>query len=94
VCVCVYPGRNDYSLTGSGKVLFTIESKAGFPCCNSEALLLVRVDVFGDHTTGHTPPVEAHELALGILCYYRVHDVLAGRRVEERSKSRRMALHL
>jgi len=46
---------------------FAVEGEVGFACRDDEPLLLVGVDVLGDHAAWHAAPVEADELPVGVL---------------------------
>ena len=52
--------------------------KAASPGDDGEPLLLVGVDVLGDHPTGHAAPVEADEFTVAVLGHGGVLDPLAG----------------
>ena len=42
-----YPGGHDDCIAGPGQVLLAVEGEMGFASSDGEALLLVRVDMFG-----------------------------------------------
>src|SRR5450755_816151 len=64
-------------------VCISVDSEGDLARDDGEPLLLVRVDVFEDHTTRHAAPGEAHKLTVAVLADGGVLDPLTRGRVEE-----------
>ena len=91
---CGTPAGTTTVSPACARCCLAVEGEAGFASDDGEEFLLVRVDVLGDGPAGHTAPVEAHDLAVAVLRYDRVLDVLTGGRVEEGPEPGRGAVGL
>ena len=61
------PAGHDDRLAGSGQAILTVDGEVGLTCDDGEGLFLVRMDVFGDHATGHAAPGETDQLPVAVL---------------------------
>jgi hypothetical protein len=71
---------DDDRLARSGHELSTVEGEVGFARQDGEALLLVRMDVLGEHAAGHAAPSEPDQLpgAVRRVAVKVIHSPVAG----------------
>src|SRR5579863_1337622 len=89
-----HPGGHDNRVARPGHEFLTVEGEAGFTLGDDEALLLIRVDVLGDHPAWHAAPAEPEQLPVAVLGNRGELNPLAGGRVEERPEASHRAVSL